>query len=104
MTNQKPRTSQKANKNAAQPKIVDLEFLRADYLYILERELLIKKSWKFRYFVLDKNILNYYEDDERQKRLAQVQINEVNDVTMLPNHLDRENVLVVSRPTQVLND
>jgi hypothetical protein len=76
--------------------IVELEFRKTDYLYILERELLIKKNWKYRYFVLDKNILKYFEDDEKQKKISEVEIEEVNDVTMMANYNDRQNVIAVS--------
>ena len=55
-----------------------------------------RKKWNSRYFVLEAHWLNYYHDDEKNGAVTNIDMKQVQNVTILTEHQSRENVLAVS--------
>ena len=55
-----------------------------------------RKKWNSRYFVLEAHWLNYYHDDEKNGVVTNIDMKQVQNVTILSEHQSRENVLAVS--------
>ena len=55
-----------------------------------------RKKWNSRYFVLEAHWLKYYHDDEKLGDVTNIDMKQVQNVTILPNHQSKENVLAVS--------
>jgi len=55
-----------------------------------------RKKWNSRYFVLEAHWLNYYHDDEKNGVVTNIDMKQVQNVTILSEHQSRENVLAVT--------
>ena len=56
-----------------------------------------RKKWNSRYFVLEANWLQYYQDDEKIGVCTTIDVKHMQNVTILQKHHNKENVLAVSR-------
>ena len=55
-----------------------------------------RKKWNSRYFVLEAHWLKYYHDDEKLGVETNIDMKQVQNVTILSEHHSKENVLAVS--------
>ena len=55
-----------------------------------------RKKWNSRYFVLEAHWIKYYHDDEKIGDEKNIDMKQVQNVTILSEHQSRENVLAVS--------
>ena len=55
-----------------------------------------RKKWNSRYFVLEAHWIKYYHDDEKIGDEKNIDMKQVQNVTILSDHQSRENVLAVS--------
>ena len=55
-----------------------------------------RKKWNSRYFVLEAHWLKYHQDDEKIGDSTNIDMKQVQNVTILSNHQSKENVLAVS--------
>ena len=55
-----------------------------------------RKKWNSRYFVLEAHWIKYYHDDEKIGDEKNIDMKQVQNVTILSDYQSRENVLAVS--------
>ena len=77
----------------------DVAYERAAHFEKLAESMGFIKSepkWNTRYFVLEENILKWYQDDEKLGKMKFIEVDHINTVKLISNHKKRANVCLVS--------
>ena len=61
-------------------------------------------KWNTRYFVLEENILKWYQDDEKLGKMKSIEVDHINTVKLISNHKKRANVCMVTLNDNLLNN